>query len=175
MAALAAPGTFIWSRLVDAALSVTDGQALQIHALVERWSLDEVAVPGKLVHQIMQWLFRENRFCRGSLEVCGTVVGPSSLLLPMLAVINTADDVAPPTSITPCIDAMSANDARIIEYPGEIGVGLQHLGILVGRQAHARIWPEIISWLQGHSPPRASEKISGRVTRFPGIKSCGET
>jgi poly[(R)-3-hydroxyalkanoate] polymerase subunit PhaC len=36
---------------------------------------------------------------------------------------------------------------RIIEYPGEVGVCLQHLGILVGRQAHAAVWPEIISWL----------------------------
>jgi hypothetical protein len=38
-------------------------------------------------------------------------------------------------------------NVRIIEYPGEIGVSLQHLGILVGRQAHADVWPEIISWL----------------------------
>jgi polyhydroxyalkanoate synthase len=151
MAALAAPGTFIWSRLLDAALSVTDGQALVTHALVERWSLDEVALPGKLVHQIMQWLFREDRFCRGTLEVCGTVVGPSSLSLPILAVVNTADEIAPLPSIKPCIDALPVMDARIIEYKGEIGVGLQHLGILVGREAHARVWPEIIAWLKGHS------------------------
>jgi polyhydroxyalkanoate synthase len=39
---------------------------------------------------------------------------------------------------------------RLIEYPGEIGVGLQHLGVLIGRQAHARVWPEIISWLKAH-------------------------
>ncbi len=25
--------------------------------------------------------------------------------------------------------------------------GLQHLAILVGRQAYARVWPEIVSWL----------------------------
>ena len=152
MATLAAPGTFIWSRLLDAALSVTDGQALEIHALVERWSLDEVALPGKLVHQIMQWLFRENRFCRGTLEVCGTVVGPSSLSLPIRAVVNTADEIAPLTSIKSCIDAVPISGARIIEYKGEIGVGLQHLGILGGRQAHAQVWPEIISWLQGPQP-----------------------
>ena len=156
MAALAAPGTFIWSRLLDAALSVTDGQALVTHALVERWSLDEVALPGKLVHQIMQWLFREDRFCRGTLEVCGTVVGPSSLSLPILAVVNTADEIAPLPSIKPCIDALPVMDARIIEYKGEIGVGLQHLGILVGREAHARVWPEIIAWLKGHSQLRAA-------------------
>jgi polyhydroxyalkanoate synthase subunit PhaC len=152
MAALAAPGTFFWSRLLDAALSVTDGRALEIHALVERWSLDEVAVPGKLVHQITQWLFRENRFCRGTLEVCGAVVGSSSLSVPTFAVVNTADEIAPLTSIKACIDAMPVTDARIIKYPGETGVGLQHLGVLVGRQAHARVWPEIIAWLKGHKP-----------------------
>jgi polyhydroxyalkanoate synthase len=27
---------------------------------------------------------------------------------------------------------------------------LQHLGVLIGRQAHARVWPEIIAWLNGH-------------------------
>ena len=151
MATLAAPGTFIWSRLMDAALSVTDSQALEIHALVERWSLDEVPLPGKLVHQIMEWLFRENRFCRGTLEVCGAVVGPSSLSVPTLVVVNTTDEIAPLTSIQPCIDAMPMPNARIIKYPGETGVGLQHLGILVGRQAHARIWPEIIAWLKGHT------------------------
>jgi polyhydroxyalkanoate synthase len=36
----------------------------------------------------------------------------------------------------------------MIEYPGELGVCLQHLGILVGRQAYANVWPEIISWLK---------------------------
>lgn len=151
MAALAAPGTFIWSRLMDAMLSVTDRQALEIHALVERWSLDEVALPGKLVHQILQWLFRENRFCRGTLEVCGTVVGPSSLSAPTLVVVNTADEIAPLASVKPCIDVMPITDARITKYLGETGVGLQHLGVLVGRQAHARIWPEIIAWLKDHS------------------------
>jgi polyhydroxyalkanoate synthase len=168
MAALAAPSTFIWSRLMDAALSATDSQALEIHALVERWTLDEVALPGKLVHEIIQWLFRENRFCRGTLKVCGTVVSPSRLSVPTLAVVNTADEIAPLTSIKPCIVAMPVTDARIIEYPGEIGVGLQHLGILVGRQAHARVWPEIIAWLKGHSHlrvsgpnPQASDYVPG--------------
>src|SRR6516162_6393036 len=41
-------------------------------------------------------------------------------------------------------------DTRLIEYPGETGVGLQHLAILVGRHAHAAVWPEVISWLYAH-------------------------
>jgi polyhydroxyalkanoate synthase subunit PhaC len=145
--ALASPGTFIWSRLMDAAFSITDHHALDIHARVERWALDEVPLPGKLVHQIVEWLYRENRFCRGTLKVGSTLVGPFSLSIPTLAVLNTADEVAPLASIKPFIDAMPAGNVRIIEYPGEVGACLPHLAILVGREAYTRVWPEIISWL----------------------------
>jgi poly[(R)-3-hydroxyalkanoate] polymerase subunit PhaC len=151
IATLASPGTFIWSRLMDTAASVTDRQTLEINARVERWALDEIPLPGKLVHQIIEWLYRENRFCRGTLRVGETLVSPSSLSVAALVVVTIADEVAPLTSVKPCIEAMPATDVRIIRYPGEVGVGLQHLGILVGRQARAHVWPEIISWIKTHS------------------------
>ena len=151
IAGLAAPRTFIWSRLMDAAFSIADDEALEIHGRVERWTLDEIPLPGKAVDQIMRWLYRENRFCRGTLKVGNTYVGPFSLSVPTLAVVNTADDIAPLASIKPCIDAMPTRDVRLIEYPGETGVGLQHVGVLVGRRAYAQTWPEIISWVNDHS------------------------
>ena len=147
MSAMASPLTFIWSRQLDALSSLADYQALDIHARVERWALDEVALPGTLVNQLIDWLYRENRFFRGTLTVGGRRIGPSSLSTQTLAVVNLADQVAPLASVSPFLNAIPANDARIIEYPGEVGVSLQHLGILIGREAHARIWPEIISWL----------------------------
>jgi polyhydroxyalkanoate synthase subunit PhaC len=145
--ALASPHTFIWSRLIDAAMSVADPVALEIHARVERWALDEVPLPGKLVHQIVDWLYRENRFCRGILLIGNKLIGPHSLSAPTLAVVNTADEVAPLASLKPFTDAM-ATKVRIIQYQGELGVCLQHLGILVGRHAQARVWPEILSWVK---------------------------
>jgi polyhydroxyalkanoate synthase subunit PhaC len=147
LSTLASPSTFIWSRLVDAALSIADPAAMHIHARVERWALDEVPLPGRLVGEILQLLYRENRLCRGTLSVRNRVVGPRSLRLPTLAVVNTADEIAPPTSIIPFINAVPGQKVHVIEHAGEIGVGLQHLAILVGRQTYARTWPEIISWL----------------------------
>jgi polyhydroxyalkanoate synthase len=70
------------------------------------------------------------------------------LSVPTLAIVNTADDIAPPASLRPIADAMPRKRVRIIEYPGEIGVGLQHLAILVGRETRAKVWPDIISWLK---------------------------
>jgi polyhydroxyalkanoate synthase len=137
-------------RLTDAAFSGTDGHAMEIHARVERWALDEIALPGKLVHQLIEWLYRENLFCRAALKIGDTLVGPKSVSVPTLAVINTADEVALLGSVKPFIDAMPTGDARIIEYPGENGVCLQHLGILIGREAHTQVWPHITSWIDSH-------------------------
>ena len=75
---------------------------------------------------------------------------PSTLSVPTLAVVNTADEVAPLNSLKPFADAMAKN-VQIIEYPGELGVCLQHLGILVGRHAQAHVWPEILSWLKSQT------------------------
>jgi polyhydroxyalkanoate synthase len=147
ISALASPDTFIWSRLTDAAFSVTDSRALEIHGRVERWVLDEAPLPGQLVHQIIEWLYREDRFCRGDLKVGDTLVSPRTLSVPTLAVVNTSDDVAPLDSVKPFIDGMPTRDACIVEYPGEVGVCLQHLGILIGRKAYAQVWPEIVSWI----------------------------
>ena len=123
---------------MDAAHSIADRHALEILARVERWALDEVALPGKLVRQIVDWLYREDRFCRGTLPVGEAVVGPSTLSAPTLAVVNAADDVAPLVSVKRFTDAMPAGNARIIECPGEAGVALQHLAILIGRRPMPR-------------------------------------
>jgi polyhydroxyalkanoate synthase len=131
-------------------MSIADPLAMEIHARVERWALDEVPLPGKLVHQIIDWLYRENRFCRSTLKIGNKVIGPSSLSVSTLAVVNTADEIAPLNSIKPFTDAMVKN-VRLIEYPGELGVCLQHLGILVGRHARAHVWPEIVSWLKSEN------------------------
>jgi polyhydroxyalkanoate synthase len=135
MSALASPATFICSRLMDAAFSIADYRALDVY------------------------------FCRGILKLGKTFVGPFSLAAPTLAAVNTADDVAPLASVKPFIDAMPPGKGHIIEYLGEVGVCLQHLGILVGRRAHAHVWPQITSWLH------RAEFFSSRA-HFAGSAIC---
>ena len=150
MSMLASPGTFVWSRLMDAALSMADRHALEIHARVERWALDEVPLPGRLVHEIIDWLYREDRLCSGALTIDGMPVGPRCIKAPTLVVVSTADEIAPVASVEPFLAAMRAKDVQMIEVPGETGVCLQHVGVLIGREAHARLWPKIIAWIDAH-------------------------
>ena len=147
LSAAAAPETFLWSRLVDAGLSLNDPSALQMHLRVERWTLDEFPLPGRLVDEVLQWLYREDRLCTGSLWIDDKTVGAQSLCCPTLAVANTADVIVPPRSMSRFIDLMPPGYAQLHRYPGEVGVVLQHLAVLVGRRAHTSLWPKIIAWL----------------------------
>lgn len=147
---VADPGTFHAARLMDAGLSMSEPLAAAGHARVERWTLDEMALAGRLVHDLLELLYRGDRFSRGELTIGGTTVGPSSLNVPTLAVVNTDDQIAPPASVKPFTEAMRKGHARIIEHASEIGVGFPHLAILAGRHAHAQVWPRIISWLDAH-------------------------
>jgi polyhydroxyalkanoate synthase subunit PhaC len=160
MSALASPDTFIWSRLADAVLCGADDQARETHARVERWALDEVPLSGELVRQIIEWLYRENRFCCGNLKIGNKLIGPVTLTTPTLAAVNVDDDVASIVSVKPFIDAMPIKDVRIVEIPVETGVCLQHLGVLIGRKTRAAVWPEIISWMDSHADRRALARRS---------------
>jgi polyhydroxyalkanoate synthase len=151
LSAMASPTTFVWSRLWDAAVTAMDPRASDVRQRVEHWALDEVPLSGKLVHEILQTLYQENQLCNGTLTIRGRSIGPSCIRLPTLAVANTIDEVAPPASVIPFFKAMSGADTTLIKYSGEVGVVLQHLGIFVGRDAFARIWPEIVSWIRTHS------------------------
>jgi len=151
LSTMASPGTFVWSRLIDLGLSVGDLRALEVHARVERWTLDEFPLSGRLVGELLQWLYREDRFYLGTLRIGDRLVQPSSLRVHTLAVVNAADEIVPRGSILPFLSRMPKGRTQLLEHPGEIGVGFQHLAPLVGRFSHASIWPNIISWFYDHA------------------------
>lgn len=150
ISAVASPETFVWSRWLDGLLSLNDPRASDTHARVERWALDEVPLSARLTHEVLHQLYRENRFCRDALVIGGRTLGPSSLRVSTLAVVNTADAIAPRAAVAPFLDAASTPHVSLLEHGGEVGVGFQHLAILVGCTAQAETWPEILAWLRVH-------------------------
>ncbi len=151
MSGLAAAWTFVGARLWDAVATAGDARAAELRPRLARWALDEVPLAGALVHDLLQALYAEDRLCRGTLAIEGRRLGPGCIRTPILAVANCQDEVAPPTSVAPFLAATGTPDTRLIDYKGEAGVGLQHLGILIGRHALAHIWPEIIAWIDDHA------------------------
>jgi polyhydroxyalkanoate synthase len=117
---------------------------------VERWALDEMPMARQLFEELCELLFREDRFVRGTLQVGGRRVAPELVTAPLLSIVDPQCNLAPPQAVLPFHDAVGSTDTRLLEYHGDTGVALRHVGMLVGREAHEHLWPEVIGWVHAH-------------------------
>lgn len=142
---LAAPEAFGLERWLDWLQSSADPAARAMHLRIVRWSLDELAMPGGLFADVVSQLYRGDCFARGQLMVAGRAAALADLAVPTLVVTEASSRVVPPQSAYP---PLLAERADVLWYHGEQGVALQHVGVLVGRNAHEQLWPRILNWLE---------------------------
>jgi polyhydroxyalkanoate synthase subunit PhaC len=146
-----APGTFGWERWSDALLSLGEIDSARTHAQVERWTLDEFALPRTLFADILTQLLNEDRFARETLALDGRAALPSAVTAPVLCVVDPHCRLVPPASVLPVLERTASSQRTVLEYTVELGVTLQHVGPLVGRRAHASLWPQIVRWIGENS------------------------
>jgi polyhydroxyalkanoate synthase len=156
----ASPGTFGWDRWTDFLSSLPEPGALGTHLRVERWTLDEFPLPRRLFAELAQRIAREDAFVRGTLEIDGRAARPSQVTAPLVCVLDTRCRVVPPDAILPFYAEAGSTDKTLLSYDGDVGVSLQHVGVLVGRNAHARLWPEIVRWI--------GDRLDGSAEAFAG-------
>jgi len=160
MSAIAEPHAFQWERIADRWQSLLDPKALATHMRVERWTHDEFPLPGRLFTDIVESLYRHDEFMQGKLDIGGRTIGPQDLRAPLVSVVDFRSKVIPPQAVLPFHEATSSERKQVIEYRGDVGVNLQHVGVLVGRSAHATIWPAIFAWLGAPAPAAALAPVA---------------
>lgn len=154
-AMLASPREFTWERHLDAlAAALEGGDAARRHLLAVRWTLDEFPMPGRLFAEVADSLYREDRFMRGVLalgEERG--LGADRVRVPVGAIVDPRSEVVPADSVLALLEVAPVNQRLVLHYDGDVGVGLQHLGALIGRRAHRELWPRIFAWLETLASP----------------------
>jgi polyhydroxyalkanoate synthase len=142
------PQTFFtepWRDRVESARSPGD---CWLHWRVVRWTLDEQPMAARLFEEVVELLYRKNRFAEGGLQVGDRVADARVIGMPVIAVLDPRSRITPPQSIEAYRTRTASADVEILHYPGDRGVVMQHLGVLVGRTAHALLWPRIEAWLR---------------------------
>ena len=147
---MASPSTFGRDRLVDWLQGLPDAAAVMTHLRVERWSLDELPLAHRFVADVAQRLYRDDAFLRGTLKCETRIASAHNVVAPLLIVADARCAVVPPPAILPFEQAAGTTDKRLLWYEGDIGVSIQHVGVLVGRNAQERLWPEILRWVHAH-------------------------
>lgn len=144
------PIAFEWEPWFDWFSSQTSRAKFRHYWQANRWALDEMPMPKRLFEEVVDALYRENRFARGALHLDGRFADPRALTAPILAVADPRSRVVPPESVYAYRDHTGSDDVEIVEYEGDAGVMLQHVGVLIGEQAHKNLWPYILRWVGTH-------------------------
>jgi polyhydroxyalkanoate synthase subunit PhaC len=145
--ARAAPATFCTSRYLDLLASLPSTERRTTHWRVERWTLDEMPMSPTLFHELSD-LRRHNRFMRGQLTLDGVMLSPQRIRAPLWSIYQATRGMIPAESILAFHAAVGSKRKQLAAYPGDVGVALQHVGPLVGSNAHRIIWPAVFQWLQ---------------------------
>ena len=66
--------------------------------------------------------------------------------MPVLAVLDPLSRLVPPASVLPTLRLAGRTPTVLHHHEDEAGVALRHVGALVGRAAHERLWPAILGW-----------------------------
>ncbi|HJV52248.1 MAG TPA: alpha/beta fold hydrolase [Noviherbaspirillum sp.] len=144
----ASPSSFQAERYADFVASLDSWENLQGHWQVQRWTLDEAPMARHLFEDVVEQLYREDHFMQGRLHVHGKVIGPRSITCPFLAVFDPRSLIIPLASIVDFLHAAASTNKRLLAYRGDVGIALAHVGVLTGRNAHDRLWPQIFDWIE---------------------------
>lgn len=151
ISAHAAPGTFCVRRYLDYVASAASWERLATHWRIERWTLDELPMSGRLFDDVVQDLYRGNRFMRGEFAIGAVRLHPSKVTAPLFSVYQPASPIIPSESVLAFHRAAGSKNKEIASYFGDTGVALQHVGPLVGDSAHRGIWPRVFAWFERFS------------------------
>lgn len=145
---MSSPKTFMIGPWLDWLDCLADPEAMQTHLRVNRWMLDEMPLPTRLFCEVVELLYRRNAFMDGNLIVRGRHASPENIKAPILAILETSSSIVPPESVFPFLGVAGSVDKGVMWYQGDIGVALQHVGILVGANAQQFLFPSIIEWVK---------------------------
>jgi polyhydroxyalkanoate synthase subunit PhaC len=146
------PITFNAEPILDWLESNASSETKRLHWQVRRWSLDETPMARRLFEEVADALYRQNRFARRGLRVGGQLADPRALDMPILAVVNPRSRIVPWPSIDAYRTRAGSKHVHIVRYAGDTGVMIQHVGVLVGSNAHRLLWPHILRWIQRIAP-----------------------
>jgi polyhydroxyalkanoate synthase len=145
---IADPVEFLVRPWLDRLASSVDQETLATHWRIIRWTLDELVMPGQLFADVTGRLCRDNSFHDGTLSIAGHRATPKRIDMDLLAVVDPRSILVPPQSVIPFLERTSGTWTIFSHDEAEAGVPLQHVGALVGRKAHQKLWPGILRWVE---------------------------
>ncbi|HTX30826.1 MAG TPA: alpha/beta fold hydrolase [Solirubrobacteraceae bacterium] len=125
---------------------------------MNKWTRDQVPLPGAVFRQIVEILVRDNALAKGTVPLGQREVSLGDIECPVMNVFCRRDEIVPPRSATPLAGLVGSEDVT------ELCLESGHVGLVAGRQAAKVSRPQIADWIRARSD---KPQGSARRTQHP--------
>jgi poly(3-hydroxyalkanoate) synthetase len=127
---------------VDPAAALSPEESA-LHERFRKWYDWTVDLPGIYYLEVVQWLYKENRLAQGTFFALGKRVDLAEVKLPVLLLAGRDDQLIAPQQVLSAASLIGTpkGDIDTIVTPSS------HLGLFMGRNCLASVWPQIVAWL----------------------------
>ncbi len=109
------------------------------------WLNDSPPVIGEIYREFIKYGYQQNLLIKNQMTIDNILINLKNVNMPFLNVIAKRDDLVAPTSSKAINNEIGSKDKDILEV--ESG----HVGLIIGKQSHNKVWPTVGEWLKKHS------------------------
>jgi polyhydroxyalkanoate synthase len=106
---------------------------------------DNINFPGKAFRQWITEIYKQNKLKKKEFRIRGQVVDLANITAPVLVMAGENDHIVLPVQTKALLDMVSSTDLEYLEYP------IGHGGLVFGSVAKARVYPDLVEWLEKRS------------------------
>lgn len=132
---------------------------------MEKWSNDNVSIPGEFFRSYIKELYQADGLVRGGLFVRGRRVQLSNIRYPTLAVTFQHDTIVPAESSRLLLDLVSSTEKRHLHLPGT------HVGAVVTKPAAKHLWPALAAFFAQHDAAGHTKRSPAMVGMAPATEA----
>jgi class III poly(R)-hydroxyalkanoic acid synthase PhaC subunit len=119
---------------------------------IETWLYDSPPIIGEIYREFIERCYKQNLLIKNRMRIedsndnTSILVDLKNINMPFLNIIAKRDDLVAPDSSKALNNALTESyDKKLIEHNSG------HVGLIIGKNAHKELWPEVRDWLKKRS------------------------
>lgn len=142
------PGEQYLGKFIDLYEHIEDKSYVARTEQFERWYENPIDLPGRYYLQAIQFIFKENRFAKGTFFALGQKLSLGDIACPAYLLAGDADDITTSVQVFGAEPLLGTPRSKIEKKLVKGG----HIGLFMGSRALKEAWPEIGKWIgvNGH-------------------------
>lgn len=119
---------------------------------IETWLYDSPPIIGEIYREFIERCYKQNLLIKNRMRIedsndnTSMLVDLKNINMPFLNIIAKRDDLVAPDSSKALNNALTESyDKKLIEHNSG------HVGLMIGKNAHKELWPEVGDWLKKRS------------------------